>query len=119
MMFEYWMTTETTKLARVETLRGHVFTADNGSNRVGVIVQNGDGSPAQMTGTVSANIVLPDGTTITQAGGKDNAGRAWVDLPAAALAAEGRIGVYIRLINGTDAATLGGVEGYVKRSMTN
>ena len=113
-MFEYWIQTDLTKLPTVKTLGGQVFTADSGANKIGAEVTD-NGEPVTLTGTVSANIVKPDGGTISVSGDKSG-NRAWVVLPDAAYTATGHIGVYLKLTNGTEVMTLGGVEGYCYRS---
>lgn len=113
-MFEYWMQTDLQRLPEVRHLGGQVFSKDSGANKIGVEVLNG-GEPATLTGTITANIVRADGTTITASGSKSG-NRAWVVLPEAAYNVVGHIGIYIKATNGTEVATLGGVESYVFKS---
>ena len=115
-MFEYWMDVDLERLPAVETIRGRVFTEDSGANLIGVRVTD-NGEPVTLSGTVKANIVKPDGTTITVTGSKSG-NAAYVVLPSGAYALAGRIGVYLRLEDGGQVITLGGAEGYVKQSVT-
>ena len=112
-MTEYWTRTDLQKLPEVKRPGDLLFYADSDANRIGVHVSDG-GIPVTLTGSIRAWIILPDGTTIQEDGEKDG-NRAWVDLPDEAYVAQGPIGIYLKHINGTKIATLGGVEGYVYR----
>lgn len=112
-MFEYWLQTDLQRLPTVKPL-GNVFSQDSGANKIGVIVTDG-GEAAELSGTIRANVVKPDGSTI-QVTGEASGNRAWVILPAAAYTAVGQIGVYLKLITENETTTLGGVEGYVNKS---
>ena len=109
-MFEHWICTDLQQLPEVRKL-STMFTGDSAANRIGVIVTDG-GDEITLTGNVVASIVRPDGVTITQNGAKSG-NRAWVDLPSGAYAVPGQMGVFLKLVNGNDVATLGGVECYV------
>lgn len=115
-MFEYWMDVDLERLPAVERVRGRVFTADNGANLIGVRVTD-DGEPVTISGTVKANIVKPDGTTIEMTGSKSENG-AYVILPESAYTLAGRIGIYLRIEDNGQVITLGGAEGYVHPSKT-
>lgn len=115
-MFEYWMEADLERLPAVEQIRGRVFSADSGANLIGVRVVD-DGEPVTLSGTVKANIVKPDGSTITVTGSKSG-NAAYVVLPEGAYTVPGRIGVYLRLEDSGQVITLGGAEGYVIRSKT-
>ena len=108
-MFEYWMNARLDRLATVQITSGRAFNGDQGANLFGVKVEG----VSSLTGTVSANIVKPDGTTITQSGSKDG-NKAWVVLPEAAYTVKGKIIIAIKLTNGTEVATLGAFEIYVR-----
>ena len=111
-MFEYWLETDLQELPVVDK-SGFYCTKDSGANKVGVIVTDG-GEEITLSGTVEASIILPNGTTITQNGSK-SANKAWVVLPDECYLVPGQISVFLRLINGNEQATLGGVEGYVHK----
>ena len=113
-MFEYWIQTDLKKLPTVKKLGGQVFTLDSGANKIGAEVYD-DGVPVTLTGTVSANIVKPNGVTITATGSRSG-NQAWVVLPDGAYTDTGHLGVYLKLTNGNEVMTLGGVEGYCYRS---
>lgn len=114
-MFEHWIRSDLKKLPAVETLAGRAFSGDSGANKIGVVVTDG-GEAVTLTGTVKAYIVRPNGTTIEATGDKSG-NTAWVVLPEGAYAYAGKIGVFLKLINGTVVTTLGGVEAYVYKSL--
>ena len=111
-MFETWIETELTKLPTVMKLMGRVFSADDGANKVGVIVKDG-GEPITLSGTVKGYIILPDGTMVNDVSGSKSGNRAWIVLPSSAYSQQGQITVTVKLINGTEVSTLGAVEAYV------
>jgi hypothetical protein len=114
MMFEYWVDTDLKKLPTVRKLQ-NVFSQDSGANKIGVRVTD-DGEEITLSGTVKASIVKPDGTTISVDGSKDG-NKAWVILPSSAYSAVGRLGVFLKLLTGSDIATLGGIEATVYKSL--
>ena len=107
-MREYWLNAETGKLPEVKRY-GIMFSQDDGANRIGVEMDE------ELTGSILVNIVRADGSTIQEDGEKDG-NRAWVDLPAAAYAVVGPVGVFLKVVSGEIVATLGGVEAYVVKS---
>lgn len=107
-MREFWLKNEAGRLPEVKR-SGIMFSQDDGANRIGVEM------PEDIAGTILANIVLANGTTIQETGEKSGK-RAWVDLPAAAYAVVGPVGVFLKAVNGTVVATLCGVEAYVVKS---
>lgn len=112
---ERLLKTDLKKLPVVQRMAGVVFTQDSGADRIGYAVYD-DGEPAVISGTVRANIVRADGVTIS-ADGEISGNYASVVLPDEAYAIPGKIGVFVKLINGTTVATLGGIEAYVHKSM--
>lgn len=114
MAFETWLKSDINRLPQVRD-SGTMFTQDSGANLIGVEVYDGD-TAVTLSGSVKAWIILSDGTTIQQTGSKSS-NKAWVTLPNGAYAQEGHISVFIKLINGNDITTLGGIEGVVYKSM--
>ena len=112
---EYWIKTDLKQLPKVEKLAGVMFTQDSRADRIGAQVYD-NGEPAVISGTIRANIVRADGVTLS-ANGEIAGNRASVVLPDEAYAVPGKIGVFVKLINGTTVATLGGIEAYVHKSM--
>lgn len=114
-MFEYLMQTDLEQLPIVSVINGRVFSQDSGANKIGVRVTR-RGVPETLTGSVSANIILPDGSTITETG-ETEGNLAWVVVPGEACESVGKIEIFLKLINGTEVTTLGAVEAYVYKSL--
>lgn len=112
---EYWIKTDLKQLPKVEKIAGVMFTQDSGADRIGYAVYD-DGEPAVISGTIRANIIRADGVTLS-ADGEISGNNASVVLPDEAYAVPGKIGVFLKLINGETVATLGGIEAYVHKSM--
>lgn len=113
-MFEYWIRTDLKRMPEVKTLNGRHFSQDEDANKIGVEVTDG-GSPVTLEGTVTANIVRADGTTVTVSGSKSQ-NKAWVVLPASAYSVVGKVGIFLKLTNGTQVTTLGALEAYVYKT---
>lgn len=113
-MFEYWLETDLKNLPEVKHLGGQVFSQDSNANKIGVEVFY-NGEPITLTGSIKANVIRADGTTLEVTGEKSG-NRAWVILPAEAYAVVGHIGIYIKRISGSEISTLGGVESYVYKT---
>ena len=112
-MFETWIETEMTKLPTVMRLMGRAFQADDGGNKVGVIVtRNGEPEEFRMGG-IYGSVMLPDGTMINNIQGNWNENRAWIVLPAEAYAQQGMITVTIKEIVRGASTTYGVLEAYV------
>ena len=110
-MHEYWINTDVNELPTVQMFCGVVFRDDEEANKIGVIVTD-NGEAVELEGDVSATIIKPDGSTITENGSKSG-NSAWVVLPSSAYSAAGKISVFIKITNGTEVSTLGGIEAYV------
>lgn len=116
-VIETWFKQDLKSMVAVHPLPGNVFTADNDGNLVGVEVFD-DGVPADLAGTVSANIIRPDGGTVSVGGTLADGNRCYVILPQAAYAYPGPVAVIIKLTNGTTVTTIGAAVGTCTRSTT-
>ena len=114
-MFEYWITADLEQLPVVTQMSGRVFHQDDSANKIGVRVYN-HGQSIELEGTATANVILPDKTTI-EVSGETDGNKAWVVLPAEAYALTGNIGIYLKLTDGTTVTTLAGVESKVYPSL--
>lgn len=112
-MFETWLKTDLQSLPEVKKLN-LLFSQDSGANKIGVEVFDG-GIPATLVGNVVASVIRADGSTISINGSKSD-NKAWVELTAACYTNVGQISVFLKLVNGSEVATLGGVEGFVFKS---
>ena len=114
--FETWLQADLKQLPVTVKLPGDAFSYDSGANRIGVEVYDG-GQAVTLSGTVKANVIRPDGTTITVNGSKST-NKAYINLPSSAYTKTGRIEIYIKLYDGDDVTTLGACEGFIRQATT-
>lgn len=96
-----------TKPIKVEYLDGNIFTMDNGGNTINVYCYEGE-EPATLGGSVSANVIRPDGTTVTVSGAIDG-NKAYVTLQQAAYAVPGHVTIIIKVTQGTTVTTIAAI----------
>lgn len=114
---ETWYNQDLKQPVKVHYLHGNVFSQDNQGNILGVNVFD-DGSPASLSGTVSAYIIRSDGATVP-ATGSISGNKASVALPEAAYAIPGIISVVMKLTAGAVVVTLLAVVATVYASSTD
>lgn len=114
---ETWYNQDLKQPVKVHYLHGNVFSQDNQGNILGVNVFD-DGSPASLSGTVSAYIVRSDGATVP-ATGTLSGNKASVALPEAAYAIPGIISIVMKLTAGAVVVTLLAVVATVYASSTD
>ena len=114
---ETWYNQDLKQPVKVHYLHGNVFSQDNQGNILGVNVFD-DGSPASLSGTVSAYIIRSDGATVP-ATGSISGNKASVALPEAAYAVPGIISVALKLTAGAVVVTLLAVVATVYASSTD
>lgn len=112
-VFETWLKSDLQKAVQVKSIQGNLFSADNAGNLIGVVITNG-GSPAEITGNVTAYVIRADGATVVVEGSLSG-NRASVTLPASAYAVVGQASIVIKV--GT--TTVGACTIYVYRSTTD
>ena len=56
------------KPVQAQALKGNVFSLDNLGSRISVLIYD-NGQPATISGSVTANCILPDGSTVNVNGG--------------------------------------------------
>lgn len=96
-----------TKPIKVEYLDGNMFTLDNGGNTINVYCYEGE-EPATLGGSVSANVIRPDGTTVPVSGAIDG-NKAYVILPQAAYAVPGHVTIIIKVTQSTTVTTIAAI----------
>lgn len=116
-MIETWFSQDLTEPVQVHQLDGNVFSQDNQGNLIGVNVFDG-GAPATLSGTVSANVIRADGTTVAVAGVLTG-NSCYIIMPAAAYAVPGIISVVIKLTGGGSTTTLCALVANVYQSATD
>ena len=110
---ETWLRTDLKHAVRVQPIDGNLFSADNGANRVGVILTN-NGQSVNITGGIAGYFIRSDEATVIISG-SSSGNRGWVDLPASAYVKTGPFSLVIK--NGNTA--IGACTGYVYRSSTD
>jgi len=103
-VFERWFRQDLSEKIKVRHDEGSVFTGDNGSNLVGVKLYN-NGEVYNPSGSISCNVVRPDGITVSFLG-TVSGNKAYVVLPANCFYSAGPIEVFIKIINGSEITTV-------------
>ena len=109
---------ELQKAVRVQYLNGNLFSQDNQGNQINVEVLDG-GSPATLSGTVSANVIRADGGTVAVSSGSFSGNVASVVLPAAAYAVPGVVSIIIKITSSGVITTLAAIVANVYQSSTD
>ena len=109
---------ELQKAVRVQYLNGNLFSQDNQGNQINVEVLDG-GSPATLSGTVSANVIRADGGTVAVSSGSFSGNIASVVLPSAAYAVPGVVSIIIKITSSSVITTLAAVVANVYQSSTD
>lgn len=117
-VIETWLKQDLQELVHVKCLTGNLFSLDNGGNLIGVEVTD-NGEPATLAGTVTANAILADGSTVAISNGVLDGNKVSVVLPQACYAVLGNITIAIKLSYSGTVTTLGCVIGVVYRSSTD
>ena len=117
MVIETWFSQDVKKPVQVHYIDGNVFSQDNSGNLIGVLLMDGD-DEVTVSGTVSANVIRSDGTTVAVSGTKSG-NKAQVVLPQSAYAVPGLISVIIKTTDSGAVTTLCAVVGNVYQSTTD
>lgn len=111
------LTCELTGAVQVKVLQGNLFSADNAGNTINVFVTD-HGQPATLGGTISANVIRGDGTTVAVSGAIDG-NRAYIILPQACYAVPGVIQIIIKNTESSTVTTIAAVVANVYESTTD
>ena len=103
-VIETWLRCNLEQTVQPVALNGSLFSTDSGGNRIGVEVFR-NGSPVALSGTVSAKVVLADGTTQTLSG-SCLGNKASVVLTSACYAVPGNVTITIKLTDSAAVTTL-------------
>ena len=116
-LIETWYNQDLQSPVVVHHLHGNVFSQDNQGNLIGVNVFDG-GSPATLSGTVTAYAIRSDGATVPVSGVLSGSS-CYVILSSACYAVEGVLSIVIKLAGGGSTTTLCAVVAYVYKSITD
>ena len=117
-LIETWLRCELGSAVQVKYLNGNLFSQDNQANLIGVRVYE-NGEPAELTGSVSANVIRADGSTVPVAGTLQNGNECYVILPQAAYTVSGTVTVIVKLTASSQVTTLAAVVSTVYTSSTD
>ena len=119
---ETWVKCDLKKAVQVQSLNGNVFSLDNNGNRICVQMFYG-GEKVIVTGAVSADCILPDGSTVSIATGmlvtENNQSVAYVDIPQGVLLIPGILKITIRLTASGVVATIAAIIATVYQTKTD
>lgn len=116
-LIETWIKTDLKSIISVKYIRGNLFSQDNMANLIGVeLLENGE--PANVSGTVSANVLRADGATVAVSGTLSG-NMASVTLPQAAYAVPGMLSVAVKLTSGSTITTIGAIQAIVYRTSSD
>lgn len=108
---------ELQEAVKVQYLKGNLFSQDVQANKISVAVYDG-GSPASISGTVTANIIREDGGTVTATGGTISGNVVSITLPAAAYIVPGLVSIVIKVTASSVTTTIAAVVVNVYQSST-
>ena len=114
---ETWLNQDLKKAVKVQYLDGNLFSMDNSGNLIGVLLTN-NGESYSGGGTVAANVIRSDGTTVAVPGALSG-NAATVVLPQSAYTVPGVLSVVIKLTKSGAVTTIGAVVANVYRSSTD
>jgi hypothetical protein len=109
------------KPVQAQALKGNVFSLDNLGSRLSVLIYN-NGQPATISGSVTANCILPDGSTVNVNGGltTENGGsKAYVDVPQSCLLIPGILKIAIKCTSSSVITTLAAIVANVYMTKTD
>lgn len=94
--FDTWLRSDLKQMVRVQKLPGLLFSADNASNLIGVIITD-NGEPANISGGVTGYVVRADDKTVLVNGTMIGGDKAYIILPASAYIIPGPISIVIKV----------------------
>ena len=114
-LIQTWVNCSLGELVKMQYLDGNLFSTDNQGNLIGVNVYDRNGDPAELQGSVSANVLRPNGDMVTVSGSRDR-NRCSVILPQACYSYPGSLIVIIKLTDGNTITTLAAVVANIYQS---
>ena len=109
------------KPVQAQALKGNVFSLDNLGSRISVLIYD-NGQPATISGSVTANCILPDGSTVNVNGGLTSEGdssKAYVDIPQSCLLIPGILKIAIKCTSSSVITTLAAIVANVYMTKTD
>ena len=120
-MITSWFDCDLQKAVQVQTLNGNVFSLDNNGSRIAVRIFDG-GAKTTVSGSVTANCILPDGSTVNVNGTLTTVNSqsvAYIDVPQSCLLIPGWLKITIKLTDSSVITTLAAIITNVYRTKTD
>ena len=109
------------KPVQAQALKGNVFSLDNLGSRLSVLIYD-NGQPATISGSITANCILPDGSTVNVNGSltTENGGsKAYVDVPQSCLLIPGILKIAIKCTSSSVITTLAAIVANIYMTKTD
>lgn len=109
------------KPVQAQVLKGNVFSLDNLGSRLSVLIYD-NGQPATISGTITGNCILPDGSTVNISGGltsENESSKAYVDVPQSCLLIPGILKIAIKCTSSSVITTLAAIVANVYMTKTD
>ena len=109
------------KPVQAQALKGNVFSLDNLGSRLSVLIYD-NSQPATISGSITANCILPDGSTVNVNGSltTENGGsKAYVDVPQSCLLIPGILKIAIKCTSSSVITTLAAIVANVYMTKTD
>ena len=109
------------KPVQAQALKGNVFSLDNAGSRISVLIYN-NGQPATISGSITANCILPDGSTVNVNGSLTTEGdgsKAYVDIPQSCLLITGILKIAVKCTSSGVITTLAAIVANVYMTKTD
>ena len=109
------------KPVQAQALKGNVFSLDNLGSRLSVLIYE-NGQPATISGSITANCILPDGSTVNVNGSliTENGGsKAYIDVPQGCLLIPGILKIAIKCTSSSVITTLAAIVANVYMTKTD
>ena len=114
-LIQTWVNCSLGELVKMQYLDGNLFSMDNQGNLIGVNVYDRNGDPAELQGSVSANVLRPNGDMVSVSGSRDR-NRCSVILPQACYSYPGSVIIIIKLTDNNSVTTLAAVAANIYQS---
>lgn len=109
------------KPVQAQALKGNVFSLDNLGSRISVLILN-NGIPATISGSITANCILPDGSTVNVNGTLTEEGDgslAYVNIPQSCLLIPGILKIAVKCTSSSVITTLAAIVANVYMTKTD
>lgn len=118
MQFERWVSLDLAKGHEARVDLGTLYAGDSNPVKLGVILTD-NGEAVEVTGTVSGWGIMASGETSSPFGYGKSGNTAWVEIPQGAMAYPGKLEIFLRITDQSNAAVMVYATAIVKRTSTS